>query len=85
MRYGPEKVIEWTARRPGRRPTSRASSSRSTALPLERSGSDWIEFERDWQEQNLDSIRTNPTTPTRDLSPTALGSVSRAYIDHDAA
>ena len=41
----------------------------------------WIEWERDWQQANLSSVRRHPTTGSRPLSDRALGAVSRAYYD----
>jgi hypothetical protein len=44
----------------------------------------WIEWERGFQQKNLDAIRQFPTTSYRDVSRRALGSVSRAYYDEQA-
>ena len=82
--YGPEKLIEWTARKPG----SKAHFARQfrhvygTALDVE--WSRWIAWEREWQTSNLAAIRNNPTTPFRSLADVALGSVSRSFIDADS-
>ena len=43
----------------------------------------WIEFEREFQKNNLASIRQYPTTAPQDLTDRALGSVSRAFLDED--
>ncbi len=40
-----------------------------------------MEWEKEFQEKNLRSVREYPTTPFRDLSPRALGSVSPACFD----
>jgi hypothetical protein len=80
-RYGPDKFVEWITRHPG----SRASYSRQFkhvyGRPLETAWAEWIAAEREFQQANLAAIRTHPTTPYKDLSPRALGSVSRAFYD----
>ena len=77
--YGPEKLIEWTARRPESKAHFASQFKNVYGVPMAEEWQRWIEFEHEWQSTNLDSIRENPTTVYRDLSPTALGSVSRAY------
>ena len=83
-RYTPEKLVEWLTRHPG----SRAYYSRQFrsvyGRPLEEAWAEWIEAEREFQQVNLAAIRTHPTTPYTDVSPRALGSVSRAFYDAPA-
>jgi hypothetical protein len=50
-------------------------------ITLERAWQDWIEFERGFQRRNLEQVRRHPITPHKDLVPTAVGSVSRAFHD----
>ena len=50
-------------------------------IPLDRAWNDWIAFERGFQRRNIETIRQHPTTPFRDVSKQALGSLSRAYFD----
>ena len=42
---------------------------------------DWIKWEHDFQQRNLQSVNQHPTTPVKRLTPRALGSVSRTYYD----
>src|SRR6516225_253304 len=53
-------------------------------ISLERAWSDWVAFEREFQNKNLAAIRQYPTTPYRDVSRQALGSLSRAFLDREA-
>ena len=79
-RYGPEKVIEWTARQPGSRAHFAAQFRHVYGLPLETAWSEWIEAEREWQRANLEAIRTHPVAELRPLGLRArlgLPSVSR--------
>jgi hypothetical protein len=80
-RHGPEKVIEWTARRPGSRAYFAAQFERVFDAPLAVEWSRWIEFERDWQRSNLAAIQEQPTTPVLPLSEARFGSVSRPHLD----
>ena len=41
----------------------------------------WDKDEHEFQQRNLEAIRKYPLTPYTDLTPRALGSVSRAYYD----
>lgn len=79
--YSPEDVIEWSARRPGSRAYFAANFEKVFGRSLSRGWAEWVAFERDFQRANLDSVRRQPLTPHRDLSPHALGSVSRAFVD----
>lgn len=81
LKYGPETVIEWTARQPGSRAYFASQFEAVYGLPLTEAWQNWIDWEHQWQENNLDAVRKNPVTSFRPLSPTALGSVSRAHYD----
>ena len=50
-------------------------------MPLEQGWQDWIKFEHEFQNRNLDAVRQFPITPYSDVSDRALGSVSRTYFD----
>jgi hypothetical protein len=79
--YSPEKLIEWTSRHPGSRPYYASQFREVFGKSLEAAWADWIAFERKFQESNLAAIRKTPVTPSTDVSPRALGSISRAYYD----
>ncbi len=80
-RYTPERLIEWVAHRPGSKGYFASQFHHVYGLPLNEAWRQWTEWERGYQQANLDSIRKYPTTSYRDLSPRALGSVSRACLD----
>ena len=42
---------------------------------------EWIEWEHQYQNANLETIRQYPITPVEDISDRALGSVSSAFYD----
>ncbi|NIO02260.1 MAG: hypothetical protein GTO42_08965 [Candidatus Latescibacteria bacterium] len=79
--YGPEKVVEWAKRGKESKGYFSSQFKKVFGVSLDDEWSKWIEWEHEWQETNLDSIRQYPTTPFRVLSRKALGSVSRAYYD----
>ena len=79
--YSPEKLVDWVKRAPDTHAYYARQFKATFGKPLETVWADWIAFETDFQQKNLESIRKYPITPYRDLSPRALGSVSRAYYD----
>ncbi len=81
LTYGNDKLLAWFNRTEG---SKRYFSSQfrevfGTSLPHE--WNKWIEWEREWQRQNLASIRQHPTTVARPLTNRTLGSASRAFYD----
>lgn len=79
--YSPEQVVDWVARREGSRRHYSAEFKRVFGASLDDKWDEWINWEREFQHANLSSVRAFPVTPYRDLSPRALGSVSRAHLD----
>ena len=79
--HGPEKLIDWVGRKPGSKRYFANQFKHVFGETLGDAWQDWIRFEHVWQAASLDSVRQHPTTPYRDLSPLALGSVSRAFVD----
>jgi hypothetical protein len=82
--YSPESVIRWVSRTEGSRAYYAAQFRQEYGISLERAWSDWVAFERGFQNKNLAAIRQYPTTPYQDVSRQALGSLSRAFLDPDA-
>ncbi|HXV77840.1 MAG TPA: hypothetical protein VD788_16135 [Candidatus Polarisedimenticolaceae bacterium] len=80
-RYSPEVVLQWVTRAPGTRKYYAAQFERVFCRKIEEVWQEWIEWERRFQQANLDTIREYPVTPHRDLSGRALGSVSRGFVD----
>jgi hypothetical protein len=79
--YSPEKVVEWVSRNPGSRAYYSSQFKQVFGRSLEDAWHQWTEDEKTFQLQNLEAIRKYPLTPYRDLTPKALGSVSRSYFD----
>ena len=80
-RYEPQSLIRWTSRTPGSKAYYASAFKQVYGLSLEQAWSDWIAFEREFQQKNLATIRAHPTTPYTDVSKERLGSISRAFVD----
>ena len=80
-RYQPESLIRWTSRTSGSKAYYASAFKQVYGVPLEQAWSDWITFEREFQQKNLATIRAYPTTPFTDVSKEGLGSLSRAFVD----
>ncbi len=81
--YGPESLIRWVARKDGSKAYYSSQFEQVYGRPLDDVWRDWIAWEHAFQSANLDSVRKYPATPFRDISDRGLGSVSRAYFDHE--
>jgi len=79
--YSPEKLVEWVRRTDDSRRSYEEEFERVFGLRLNDAWQKWIHWEREFQEQNLASIRQFPTTAHDDLTGAALGSVSRAFYE----
>ncbi|HYY53548.1 MAG TPA: hypothetical protein VE755_11785 [Myxococcales bacterium] len=79
--HGPERVVAWLKRDKDSRRYYSDNFQQVFGIPLERAWQDWIDFEHDFQKRNLEEVRKHPVTPHRELVPSAVGSVSRAYYD----
>ena len=79
--YSPEQLVSWVSRREGTRAYYSADFRREFGTPLESAWSNWVKDEHTFQQKNLEAIRTYPVTTGTDITPRALGSVSRAYYD----
>ncbi|MGD8425080.1 MAG: hypothetical protein PVH13_07540, partial [Gammaproteobacteria bacterium] len=77
----PDHLVRWVARTDGSRRSYGDQFEQVFGRPLEDAWQEWIEWEHQFQEKNLASIRQFPTTNYRSLSDRALGSVSRAHLD----
>lgn len=83
LRYGNERMLAWFNRSEGSRRYFASDFNRVFGRSLEEEWSRWIEWEREWQKENLAAIRRHPTTEARPLTSRVLGSASRAW--HDSA
>lgn len=80
-KHSPEKLMEWISGTKNRKKYFSAQFKNVFGSTLDKEWSNWIEWEHQFQQANLDSIRLFPTTNYRAISKNALGSVSRGYYD----
>jgi hypothetical protein len=83
-RYSPEKLVEWASRTPGSRAYYASQFQKVFGRTIDDAWAEWVTFEKAFQAKNLEAIRKYPVTPYKDVTPRALGSVSRAYVDQAA-
>ncbi len=79
--YGPDKLIQWYDRTDDSHRFFASQFENVYGVSLDDEWSHWIEWEHEWQRENLDSLRQYPITPYRILSDRTLGSVSRPFYD----
>ena len=79
---GPEKLIEWAARSDGTKKYFASQFHKLYGTSVGSAWKQWLDWEKEFQVANLDSIRKYPRTPFTDIASRALGSISRAYVDH---
>lgn len=79
--YGPDRIIEWVKRNKESKASYSAQFKRVFGRPLSKGWSDWLTFERKWQESNISELKKNPVTPYRDITNYTLGSVSQPQYD----
>ncbi|HET7291634.1 MAG TPA: hypothetical protein VFM88_04350 [Vicinamibacteria bacterium] len=80
-RYSPETLVTWFTRGKGSRGYYSSDFERVFGTPLDDAWRAWVKDEHAFQQKNLEAIRQYPTTPYKDVSRQALGSVSRGYVD----
>lgn len=84
LQYSPQQVIQWVGRTDGSRPYYSHQFRQVFGRTLEDGWREWIEWERAFQSANLATVREYPLTAYEDISPRALGSVSRPHLDSSA-
>jgi len=80
-RHGPESLVNWVNRVEGSKAYFLSQFKKVYGVSLHRMWSEWIDWERRFQKENLELIRKYPITSYINISSGALGSISRAYYD----
>ena len=68
LTYNPDKLVEWVTRQEGSRRSYEEEFERVFGLTLNAAWQEWIQFEKEFQQRNLDAVRKYETTPYQDLS-----------------
>ncbi len=79
--YGPDKIIDWVKRNKGSKPLFVSQFKNVFGFKITKAWDDWISFEKDWQNQNLKTLREYPVTEMTPITEGAVGSISFAYYD----
>lgn len=79
--HGPDKLLDWVARSDSSKRYFAAQFRNVYGMSLDQGWSHWLDWERGWQQANLERIRKNPITPVRHLTDRPLGGVSRPVHD----
>jgi len=79
--YSPQAVVEWLKRGEDSERYYARQFEHVFGKPLEEAWDDWIEWEHEFQQENLEAVRKHPLTEVRRLVSTGLGSVSRSFYD----
>lgn len=83
LRYSPEKVVDWLARKAGTERYYAADFERVFGKPLDAAWADWIAWEKQFQQANLAAVRQHPITAFTPIASRGLGAISRAYVSSD--
>ena len=79
--YSPESVMEWLKRGENSERYYARQFHLVFGKPLEDAWDDWIEWEHQFQGENLEAIKEHPLTQTQPITSNGLGSTSRAFFD----
>jgi hypothetical protein len=78
--YGPQKAVNWVKRDAGSKRSFARQFKNVFDKPITAAWNDWIEFEKTWQQDNLQRLRKNTVTAFTPVTD-AVGSVSYAFHD----
>jgi len=81
LTYSPQKVLEWVQRTEGSKRYYVTQFEHVFGKPLNTVWREWVEWEHEFQRQNLAAVREFPITLSRNITQHSLGSVSRSFVD----
>ncbi|MEO7655206.1 MAG: hypothetical protein ABIS23_05930, partial [Sphingomicrobium sp.] len=81
LTYGPDKVLEWLRRDEGSKAFYASQFRQVFGRKLDDAWSAWLAWERVFQKENLAKLSAYPLSEVKHLSPKALGSMSRGFVD----
>ena len=73
LEYSPQHVIEWLKREEDSKRYYASQFKLVFGKPLEDAWEDWIDWEHEFQQANLDSVQKFPVTPTTPLTKGGAG------------
>lgn len=79
--YGPDKIIEWVKRTNGSKAFFAGQFKKVFNIPIDQGWDEWIDFEKEWQQSNIEQLEQHPFTTGTPISNETLGSISYAHYD----
>ena len=80
-KHGPEKLIEWVKRKDDSKRGFASSFKHIYGIPISNSWSNWVEFEKGFQNKNIEKLKENKISKDELITDKVLGGVSFAYYD----
>lgn len=81
LKYGPESIVKWVARTDDSKAYFASDFERVYGRSLDSAWQEWIRWEEQFQQANLEAIRRNPVTPHTVISDHPLGAVSSVFYE----
>jgi len=82
LKYDPESVIRWVSRSDSSYAYFSSQFEKIFSSTIDAEWDNWVEWEVEFQHNNLENIRSNPITQFRDIGTSSLGSVSKGVYDN---
>ena len=79
--FGPTKLMEWIKRKDGTKRGFASNFKHVFGLNISKSWDNWIEFEKEFQNENIKNLQLNPLTEDQSITEKVLGGVSHAFYD----
>lgn len=79
--YSPQKIIDWVKRDKGSKAFFVRQFHKVFGLNINTAWSDWIAFEKNWQQENIKILSEHPITEMEPIREESIGSVSYAQYD----
>lgn len=83
LQYGPQSLLDWVSRSNDSKAFYASQFENVYGNSLDEEWSNWIDWEENWQQQNLERLRQNPITEREALTSRPLGGVSSGIYDED--
>ncbi len=77
--YGPDKLINWIKRKEGSKRGFSSSFKQNFEIPISKSWNSWIEFEKEFQQKNIQELNKSEVSKDELITNKVLGGVSHAY------
>ena len=81
FKYGSENIIKWVSRTKGSKASFSRQFKKTFGLALNKAWSEWIQWEKQFQTENLHYLAQVPFSSQKVISEKRLGYVSRAFFN----